>query len=258
MRPDVSRHQIRHLCERKSDKQIEVKFFELPPVAKEVISSLHDVQESLTFQDIWTQYGKKAQTARKNGEGKIPHLSISEVVEHVWKPAFRVWNQHAASVMNGTISLGNVDKLFDRYKNREKDLKGELLRMFKLSQGQSDCNADKMLKITAERITQVQRYQQISRYASAADTIWQFKKAMGFSGNFKVINHLCNQVSKFYIFHLVSQILVKYLITLKIPPNDDFLAGVATFCCEYVARRCFEMKPFLCVVFIFLFPYSLP
>lgn len=191
---DVSLYQIRHLCKRKGDKQIEVKFFELPSVAKDVFSPLLIVQESLTFQDLWTQYGKKAQTARKNDEAKKRHLSISEVVENVWKPAFEDWKQHATSAMDGTISLGNVDKLFDSYKNRKKELERELLCMFKLSQSQTASTAKKLHVTAAERVVQIQRYQQLEQYASAADTIWEFKEAMCFTGDFKVIEDLRNQV----------------------------------------------------------------
>ena len=196
-RQGVSRYQIRELCERKDDKQIEVTFFKLPSVANEVISPLHHVQKSSTFQELWTQYGKKAQAARKNDEAKKPYLSINEVAENIWKPAFQDWNQHAASTLDGKISLGNVDKLFGTYKNREKELERELLCMFKLSQTQPVSRANKLQTTATERVTQIQRYQQLDQYASAADTIWEFKEAMGFTGDFKVIEDLRNQVSKF-------------------------------------------------------------
>jgi len=194
---DVSCYPISDLCERKGEKKIEVTFFKLPSVAKEVISPLHHVKKSSTFQDLWTQYGKKAQAARKNDETKKPHLSISEVVENIWKPAFQDWNQHAASSMDGTISLGNVDKLFGTYKNRKKELERELLCMFELSQIQPASRAKKLQTTATERVNQIQRYQQLGQYASAADTIWDFKEAMGFTGDFKVIEDLRNQVSKF-------------------------------------------------------------
>ena len=198
MLQDVSRFQIRDLCERKDGQQIEVTFFKLPSAAKEVISPLHRVQKSLTFQELWTQYGKKAQTARKNDEAKKQYLSISEVVEHIWKPAFQDWNQHAASTMNGTISLGNVDKLFGPYKNRKKELERELLCLFELKSQTEPASRAKTLQTTAtERVIQIQRYQQLDQYASAADTIWEFKEAMEFTGDFKVIEDLRNQVSKF-------------------------------------------------------------
>ena len=200
-REDVSLHPISHLCERKDEKEIEVTFFKLPSVAKKVISPLHVVQKSSTFQDFWTQYGKKAQSARKNDETKKPFLSISEVVENIWKPAFQDWNQHAASAMDGTISLGSVDKLFGSYKNREKELERELLCMFQLSGTQPASQSRKLQKTASERVTQIQRYQQLGQYASAADTIWEFKEAMGFTGDFKVIEDLRNQVSRFRPCH---------------------------------------------------------
>ena len=200
-RQDVSRCQIRDLCGHEDEKQIKVTFFKLPSEAKEVISPLHQVQKSSTFQGLWTQYGKKAQAARTNDETKKPHLSISEVVENIWKPAFQDWNQHAASVMDGTISLGNVEKLFGSYKNRKKELERELLCMFQLSQTLSQTQpatrAKKLETTAAERVAQIQRYQQLGRHASAAIKIWEFKEAMGFTGDFKVIEDLRNQVSKF-------------------------------------------------------------
>ena len=164
-------------------------------MAKEVFSPLHSVQESLTFQDLWAQYGKKAQTARKNDEARKPYLTIAEVVENVWKPAFEDWNQHTASTMDGTITLGNVDKLFDSYKDQKQELKRELLRMFTLRQSQTVTSSEKLPAIAAERVGQIQRYQQLHHYASAADTIWEFKEEMGFTGDFKVIEDLRNQVS---------------------------------------------------------------
>ncbi|KAJ7339375.1 hypothetical protein OS493_005769 [Desmophyllum pertusum] len=195
----ISFLQIRDLrCERKVSKilrrqLLEVQFFEVPSVIKEISSPLHKVQESFTFQDIWTQYGKKAQTVRKNDEAKKRHLSITDVVENVWKPAFQDWNQHVASVMDGTITLENVDKLFDSYKNRKEELEQELLRMLTLSQ--TEISARQLQTTVGERVAQIQRYQQHDHYASAADTIWEFKEAMGFTGDFKVIEDLRSQPS---------------------------------------------------------------
>ena len=194
---DVSRCQIRELCESKNYKQIDVPYFKLPSVAKEVISSLYHVQKSSTFQELWTQCGKKAQSARKNDEAIKPYLSISEVVENVWKPAFHDWCRYANSFMDGTISLGNVDKLFGTYNNQKNNLERELLWMFQLVQSHPSSGVKRLQTIVMERVAQIQQYQQLGQYASAADTIWEFKEAMEFTGDFKVIEDLRNQVSKF-------------------------------------------------------------
>ena len=192
---DVSLLQIRHLCERKDNKQIEVKFFELPSVLEQVLSPLHNVQKSTTFQKLWTQYGTKAQRARKNDERKIPQLSISDVVGNIWKPAFNDWNKHVTGIVDGTVTLGDVDKLFESYtETREKELESELTGMFQQSQSHSVTSSKHLRGVIGERIAQIQRYQQLCQYFNAAVTIWEFKEAMGFTGDFKVIQDLLSQV----------------------------------------------------------------
>ncbi|XP_022803330.1 E3 ubiquitin-protein ligase rnf213-alpha-like isoform X2 [Stylophora pistillata] len=192
---DVTFHELRQLCKRKYNKEIQVKFLKMPLVIKEVLTPLHNVQESSTFQDLWTQYGKKAQTVRKNCEKETPHLSVSAVVEHVWKPAFSEWSKHVNGVVDGTMTLGDVDRVFTSFKTEEKRLENELTRMFQLSQTQTVARSEEFRGIIGERMTQIQRYQQLCQYFNAAKTIWQFKEAMGFSGDFTVIQDLRNQSS---------------------------------------------------------------
>ena len=195
MRQDVSFHQIRHLCERKDGKQIEVKFVELPSVIAHVLSPLHKVQESSTFQALWTQYGKKAQAARENDEAQKRALSISSVVDNVWKPAYEKWNQLVACAWNGTLTLGDVDKFFESYKDRKKELVQELFCIFKLDQSQTSSNTRQLKYIAERRATQIQLYQQLHQYVTAADKIWEFKESMGLTGDFNIIEDLRNQVS---------------------------------------------------------------
>ena len=192
---DVTSHQIRDLCKRLDDNKIEITLFQLTPAAKEVLPLLGRVRESLTFQALWRKYERKAQTVRKNDDAQKPHLSLSDVIENVWKPAFESWNKTVAGVKDGTISLGDVDKLFDDYRNRKRELEGELSHMFEVNTGQTITNTKELNKIVRERVAQIQRYQQLYQYSNAADTIWEFKEAMGFTGNFKVVEDLRNQVS---------------------------------------------------------------
>ena len=193
---DVSSHQIRHLCERKADNQIQVAFFEMPSLLEDVLSPLHEVQQSSTFQELWIQYGKKAQTGRKNDEAQKRELSISTVVDSVWKPAYEAWNQLVTSVMDGSLTLGDADKFFNSYKNRKPELVREFVCIFNLGQSQKSSHARQLKAIAEKRAAQIEQYQQLHQYANAADTIWEFKEAMRFSGDFEVIEDLRNQVSK--------------------------------------------------------------
>ena len=192
---DVSLCEIRQLCERKNEGSVVVTFFELSPVIGEVLAPLHEVQQSATFQGLWAQHGKKAQTARKNSEAQEKDLSISKVVECVWNPAFEDWNQIAVSTFDGSLSLRDVDKFFDSYKNRKDDLLQELFFILKFCYCQKHRN-DQLKGVAEERAAQMQQYQQIHRYVNAAETIWEFKEAMGFNGDFKIIEDLHNQVRK--------------------------------------------------------------
>lgn len=193
-RQDVSLHEIRNLCVRKEDNQIEVTFFELPPVIVDVLTPLNEVQESLTFQDLWKQYGKKAQTTRINDQAQQSVLSISSVVDSVWKPAYETWSKLLASAMDGSVTLGEVDKFFGCFKNRREDLIRELLCIFNLSHNQSVSHDKQLKEIACSRAAQIQQYQQLHQCASGADAIWEFKDAMGFSGDFAVVEDLRHQV----------------------------------------------------------------
>lgn len=190
---DISSFRVSDLCQSKDEEQVQGNFFELPEVVKDVLSPLHIVQESTIFQRLWAQYGRKAQTARKNDATQTRELSVSSMKVYVWEPAYLAWNQLAVFAFDGSLTLTDVDKLFESYKNRKEELLQEVLRIFKLSQVSDDAS-DLQVK-AEERVTQIQRYQQLEQYASAADTIWEFKEQMGFTGDFKVIKDLSNQVS---------------------------------------------------------------
>ena len=194
---DVSTFNICDLCERDGENQIEVKFFELPQPVKDILLPLHKVQQSSTFQKLWVQCGKKAQTVRANDESKKRHLSILNVVENVWKPAYEAWTQLEASAFDGSLTLTGVDKFFEGYKDRKEELVKELRRIFVL--GQDSADTSQLKAIAEKRATQIHRYQQLDQYFTAAETIWDFKESMGFTGDFKVIEDVLNQVSTLYL-----------------------------------------------------------
>ena len=181
------------MCERNGKKQIEVKFFELPQLVKDILFPLYKVQESSTFQKLWVQCGKEAQTARASDEARKRDLSILNVVENVWKPAYEAWTQLVASTLDGSLTLTGVDKFFEGYKNRKGELVKELRRMFIL--GEDSWDVGQLKAVAEKRVTQIQRYQQLDQYAIAADTIWDFKEAMGFTGDFRVVEDVRKQVS---------------------------------------------------------------
>ena len=191
---DVSLLGIGNLCQRKDDNSDEINFFELPPGIGKVLHSLNEVKQSLTFQELWIQYGKRAQTARLNDDAPPKDLSILKVLESVWKPAFEAWKQIAVSTLDGSINLGDVDKFFSGYEDKEEDLERELFCILVNLGLSHPITYGALEEIAKERAEQMQLYQQIHKYAGAAETIWEFKQGMGFSGDFTIVEDLRNQV----------------------------------------------------------------
>ena len=192
---DVSLSRICDLCQRKGDNRIEVKFFELPSEIKDVLSPLHKVQESLTFQELWLKYGKKAQTCIKNGEAAQKRDLSINVVDSVWKPAYKEWSQLVGRVIDGTLPLDGVDKFFGSYKDKEKDLIPELERIFNLGDGQMGIYTSQLEATPAQRASEIDQYRELRRYASAANIIWELKETLGLSGDFSIVTDLRNKVS---------------------------------------------------------------
>lgn len=192
---DVLFCEIGNLCQRNDDDSDEINFFKLPPGVGEVLYPLRKVQKSLTFRDLWTKYGKRAQTARMNDEAQPRDLSILKVLESVWKPAYEAWKQIARSTLDGSIYLADVDKYFSDFKDKGKDLERELFCFLNFDRSHSTTDA-RLKEIAKERVEQVQLYQKIHQCASTAETIWEVKEAMGFSGDFKIVEDLRYQVRR--------------------------------------------------------------
>ena len=128
-------------------------------------------------------------------EAQPKDLSILKLLKSVWKPAYKAWKEISVSTLDGSLSLGEVDKFFSAYKDKQKDLEGEIFCILNLYNSHS-VTSDQLQAIARKRAEQMQLYQQIHQLANAAETIWELKQAMGFSGGFKIVKELRNQVRR--------------------------------------------------------------
>ena len=218
---DVSSFKICDLCERNGENQIEVKFFQLPQRLRDILLPLDKVHESSTFQQLWEQYGKKAQRARENDESQKRELSVLNVVDNVWKPAYEGWSRLVRNVLDGSLTLTGVDRFFKDYKNKRKDLVKELCRIFTL--GRDSTDTSQVRELAEKRVAEIYRYQQLDQYSIAAETVLDFKESMGFTGDFKVIEDVRNQVS---FLTWDTRIII----------NCVQLAAYLVLCCKNFAR----------------------
>lgn len=91
----------------------------------------------------------------------------------------------------------------------------EMMRIFKLGESETTSDSSQLKAKAVKRVHQIQQYQELHQYASAAATIWDFKEAMGFSGDFSVIEALRSQVGILINLLLLLRVLFCSMILLK-------------------------------------------
>ena len=179
-----------------------VTFFGLSPKAKEMISSLSRLCESVLLRQLWIENGDKTLRTIAERERQNILLGVEDVVELIWTPANAELQSLQTRFLSGDISFGEVDKLFRVFKDNHKydDLANEI-RLFTLRDGSPAQTTEESIK---KRIEQIQQYYQLQRCIEAAKIILDFRTCLGLEGDFKLVEHLHNQVRLNVTFHTVS------------------------------------------------------
>ena len=170
----------------------EVTFFGLSPRAKEMISSLSRLRDSLLLRQLWTDNGGKAVRTIAERETQKMSLSVEDVVELIWTPTNVELKSLQERFLSGTISFGEVDKLFRVFKNNQKyvDLANEI-GLFSSREGISIQTTEELIN---KRIEQIQQYHTLHHYIEAAKVIQNFRTSLSLQGDFKLVEDLRNQV----------------------------------------------------------------
>lgn len=169
-----------------------VTFFGLSPKAKEMISSLSRLRDSILLRQLWIDNGGKALGMIAERETQKMSLSVEDVVELIWTPTSVELQSLQDHFLSGTISFGEVDKLFRVFKNNQKydDLANEI-RLFTL---RDDIPIQSTEELINKRIEQIQQYYKLHHCIEAAKVIQNFRTSFGLEGDFKLVEDLHNQV----------------------------------------------------------------
>lgn len=167
----------------------EVTFFGLSPRAKEMISSLSRLRDSMLLRQLWIDNGGKAVGTIAERETQKMSLSVEDVVELIWTPTNVELKSLRERFLSGTISFGEVDKLF---KNNQKydDLANEI-RLFSSREGIPIQTTEVLIN---KRIEQIQQYHTLHHCIEAAKVIQNFRTSLSLQGDFKLVEDLRNQV----------------------------------------------------------------
>lgn len=185
-----------------------VKFFELSPKAKVMISSLSKLNNSVLLRKFWKENGDKALKLTSEREGHKVVLSVDDVEELVWTPSNEQLQSLQERFLSGAISFEEVDKFFKVFSENE-----DLAKEINLITSKNGSQAKAPEALINQRIEQIDQYYKLHNCIDAAKSILEFKTALGLQGDFQLVDVLHNQVcccfySKFFKVNVGSGIYV--------------------------------------------------
>ena len=193
---DASRMPIKELAQSTSDQGKMfpvVTFFGLSPKAKQMISALEKLADSILLQQFLRENSEKElkMTEKRKGR-KIVLLSVNEVAELVWAPSYERLQSLPEGLLSGTISLEELDKLFQVFKDSQ-DLAKEMRLLISKNESSVKASEDKMKK----RIDQIERYYKLRNCIDAVWVILDLKERFNLHGDFRLVEDVRNQVCRY-------------------------------------------------------------
>ena len=166
-----------------------MKFFELSAKCKWMIQVLHSIRASFLFLSFWHKCLQKAAALCKEDPGSDGRLTIEKVQELVWIPSQRRWRDLWERIINGEISLKEVDERFSRFRDDANSLDVETemaMTYFADEEGTGPA--------LRNRVDQIKQCFKLTECSDAAEVISDFQKAMGLKGDFQVLDDFQEQV----------------------------------------------------------------
>eukprot|EP00058_Branchiostoma_floridae_P013669 XP_002599157.1 hypothetical protein BRAFLDRAFT_68766 [Branchiostoma floridae] len=192
VRRDTSTISLNNLCQAVTGDDIanvsfdlnqppNITYFGITPEFREMLSHLEGLSKSTIFNKIWE---KMRQTEPDEEEEAMPALSVDDVLNQVWKPAYQKWLELRQSVKDGNIKLQEVDETFGQFKN--KNLENEMKMLAKNPR-------EGWIK---DRVLQIQQYHQLNKHLDAADVVKDVKEKYDLKGDFKGVEVLLHSKAK--------------------------------------------------------------
>ena len=169
-----------------------VTFFGLSSEAREMISALSELKDSLLLRQFWKENGYKAVKKTGQEEAQKMPCNVQDVVELIWTPSFKQLQSLQERFLSGNISFGEVDKFFNVFKGNQKY--EDLTKEMRLITSRNDSQGPPLNSSIDVRIRQIEQYHKLHNCIDAARIILDFKTSNGLEGNFQVVEDLLNQV----------------------------------------------------------------
>lgn len=167
-----------------------VTFFGISLKAKQMISALGKLTESILLRQFWKESSEKALRMTEQREGHRRFLlSVDEVVELVWAPSNERLQSLQERFLSGAIPFEEIDKLFLVFKDNQ-DLAKEMKLLISKSERQLMARKAQI----NDRIEQIEQYYELQNCIDAAEKILEFKERRDLQGDFHLVKDVYNQV----------------------------------------------------------------
>ena len=167
-----------------------VTFFGISLKAKQMISALGKLPESILLRQFWKESSEKALKMTEQREGhRMFLLSVDEVVELVWAPSNERLQSLQERFLSGAIPFEEIDKLFLVLKDSQ-DLAKEMKLLISKSERQVMARKAQI----NNRIEQIEQYYELQNCIDAAEKILEFKERRDLQGDFHLVEDVYNQV----------------------------------------------------------------
>lgn len=185
-----------------------VKFFGLSPKVKEMMSSVSKLMNSVLLRQFWKENSDKALKLAEERAGRKVSLSVDDVEEMVWTPSNKQLRSLQTRFLSGAISFEEIDKVF-RVFSEGNDLAKEIKLVTSQTGGQTQATE----ALIEARIEQIDQYYKLKNCINTAKRILEFKTSLRLTGNFQLVEDLCNQVclSFKYLTSLVTILVLFHL-----------------------------------------------
>ncbi|XP_058848399.1 E3 ubiquitin-protein ligase rnf213-alpha-like isoform X1 [Acipenser ruthenus] len=164
-----------------------VLYFQLNEDMREMAEHIHTFKDSYIFQICWENEAKSQAVTDPNTEELTPdpdiELTVDTISEEIFEPCFKRYTSIYEDTKEGSLTLGEVDTIFEAYKSKDKDLRQDLGIMSKLQ------HSDDKSWI-GRRIQQIQQYHELYLAVESAEVIMEVKETLGLNGDFTVLETL--------------------------------------------------------------------
>lgn len=160
--------------------------YKLSAQVQEMAEQIDLLKDSRIFRDFWKEAAKSLSEPEEQGARCA--LQLEDVYHYLYSPCFVKFFNLYDNLKSGGVTLGEVDVVFQVFKDNYSALTADLQVMCTLdSEDQKDW--------IKKRVEQIMEYHHLDQAVSSAEVILKVQENLGLTGDFSVLHSLLRFVS---------------------------------------------------------------